>query len=102
MYRAKDAVENEDWLTAIQEAGQELELDPDVVSTAKDMFLSSVPDEDRSKNAMAAASLYAAALVSGDQRPQGRVAEAMGVSRLSVQGHWKELVDNAGFDAPGW
>jgi transcription initiation factor TFIIIB Brf1 subunit/transcription initiation factor TFIIB len=102
VYRAKDAVENEDWLRAIQQAGQELELDPDVVSTAEDMFLSSVPDEERSKKAMAAASLYAAALVSGDQRPQGRVAVAMGVSRLSVQAHWKDVVENAGFDAPGW
>lgn len=102
MYRAKDAVENEDWLTAIQQAGRELELDPDVVSTAEDMFLSSVPDEDRSKKAIAAASLYAAALVSGEERSQGRVATAMGVSRLSVQTHWKELVEKAGFDAPAW
>lgn len=102
MYRARDAVENEEWLVAIEAAGQELDLDPGTISTAEDLFLSSVPDEDRSKKAMAAASLYAATLVSGDQRSQGAVADTVGVSRLSVQSNWKRLVESAGFDAPTW
>ncbi|MFB6104456.1 MAG: transcription initiation factor IIB family protein [Halobacteriaceae archaeon] len=102
MYRARDAVENEDWLAAIDAAATDLGLDDDVRVTARDLFLSSVPDEDRSKAATAAASLYAACLVAGDQRPQGDVADAMGVSRLSVQKHWKPLLRAAGFDPPDW
>lgn len=102
MYRARDAVENEEWLAVIEAAGQDLGVDPGTISTAEDLFLSSIPDEDRSKKAMAAASLYAATLVSGDQRSQGTVADAVGVSRLSVQSNWKRLVESAGFDAPTW
>jgi transcription initiation factor TFIIIB Brf1 subunit/transcription initiation factor TFIIB len=102
VYRAREAVENEEWLEAIEAAGRELELDADAVSTAEDLFLSSVPEAERSKRATAAASLYAASLVTGAERSQQSVAEAMGVSRLSVQGHWKELVEAAGFDAPSW
>jgi transcription initiation factor TFIIIB Brf1 subunit/transcription initiation factor TFIIB len=102
MYRARDAVENEEWLAAIEAAGQDLDLDSGTISTAEDLFLSSIPDEDRSKKAMAAASLYAASLVAGEQRSQGAVADAVGVSRLSVQSNWKRLVESAGFDAPDW
>lgn len=102
MYRARDAVENEEWLAAIEAAGEELDLGPDTISTAEDLFLSSVPDADRSKKAMAAASLYAASLLAGEQRSQGAVAETVGVSRLSVQSNWKHLVESAGFDAPDW
>jgi len=102
MYRARDAVENEDWLAAVDAAADELDLAEDARVTARDLFLSSVPDEDRSKPATAAASLYAGCLVVGDQRPQGEIADAMGVSRLSVQKHWKPLLRSAGFEPPDW
>lgn len=102
MYRAREAVENEDWLTALDTAADELDLDEEARMTAHDLFLSAVPDEDRSKPAAAAASLYAGALVVGDQRSQAVIADAMGVSRLSVQQHWKPLLEHAGFRPPDW
>lgn len=102
VYRARDAVENEEWLEAIEAAGQELDLHEDAISTAEDLFLSTVPDAERSKRACAAASLYAASLVTGAERSQQSVATAMGVSRLSVQGRWKDVVETAGFDPPSW
>jgi len=61
-----------------------------------------VPEADRSKRAAVAASLYAGSLVAGDRRSQGAVAEAVGVSRLTVQGRWKDLLDDAGLEPPDW
>lgn len=102
MYRASDRLENEAWLTEMRSAAETLELTEDAWTTATDLFLSGVPEEDRSKPAAAAASLYAGALISGDQRSQGAVADAMGVSRLSVQQRWKEIIEEAGFEPPSW
>lgn len=102
VYRARDAVENEEWLEAIEAAGLKLDLHEEAISTAEDLFLSTVPEAERSKRASAAASLYAASLVTGDERSQRSVAQAMGVSRLSVQGRWKDVVEVAGFDPPTW
>jgi transcription initiation factor TFIIIB Brf1 subunit/transcription initiation factor TFIIB len=67
-----------------------------------DLFLSHVPDADRSKPAVAAASLYAGALVAGEERSQSAVADAMDVTRLSVQTRWKDLLRDAGFEPPSW
>jgi transcription initiation factor TFIIIB Brf1 subunit/transcription initiation factor TFIIB len=61
-----------------------------------------VPAGDRSNRATLAASLYAAGLGAGDQRSQGDVADAADVSRITVQGQWKELLEEAGLDAPDW
>ncbi|WP_435064908.1 transcription initiation factor IIB family protein [Halobaculum sp. EA56] len=102
MYRASDEVEHEEWLARLRRAAESLELSAEARSNATDLFLSAVPEEDRSKPAMAAAALYAGALIAGDERPQTAVAEAMGVSRLSVQQRWKDVMDDAGFRPPTW
>ncbi|MFC7070317.1 transcription initiation factor IIB family protein [Halobaculum lipolyticum] len=102
MYRASDEVENEEWLGRLRRAAESLDLSPEARSNATDLFLSGVPEEDRSKPAMAAASLYAGALIAGDERAQTAVADAMDVTRLSVQQHWKDVLEDAGFRPPTW
>jgi hypothetical protein len=102
VYSARDRVENEEWLRELQAAADHLELGADARTCAVDLFLSSVPEADRSKRAAVAASLYAGSLVAGDRRSQGAVAEAVGVSRLTVQGRWKDLLDDAGLEPPDW
>jgi hypothetical protein len=102
MYSARDERDNAEWLADLEAAADRLELGTDARSCARDVFLSGVPDQDRSKPATLAAALYVGALVAGDQRSQGAVADAVGVSRLSVQGRWKALLDEAGLDAPRW
>jgi transcription initiation factor TFIIIB Brf1 subunit/transcription initiation factor TFIIB len=102
MYRARDAIEQEEWLADLERAADRLELDSEARSNAKDLFLSTVPDADRSKTAALAASIYAGALLASDQRSQGDVADAVGVTRLTVQQRWKGLLAEAGFDVPDW
>jgi transcription initiation factor TFIIIB Brf1 subunit/transcription initiation factor TFIIB len=102
VYRARDQVENEEWLAAIDEAAERLDLGGRAKSRAMDLFLSTVPDADRSKRATVAASLYAGALIAGERRSQSEVADAVGVSRLSVQKRWKALVEEAGLEPPSW
>jgi hypothetical protein len=102
VYRASDQVENEAWLRRLDEAADRLDLGTEARSCAVDVFLTTLPDEDRSKEATLAAALYVGTLVAGEQRSQTAVADAVGVSRLSVQQHWKNLLEACGFDAPGW
>ena len=102
MYSARDRVENEQLLARIERGADRLELGGDARSIAEDLFLSEAPDGDRSKPAVAAASLYAGALIAGEQRSQSRVADAMEVSRLSVHHHWKPILEAAGFQPPSW
>ncbi len=102
MYRARDRIEHSEWLEKLDEKGAELDLSQSVRSTATDLFLSHVPDEERSKPAVAAASLYAAALIGGEHRSQPAVADCFDVSRLCIQSRWKQLLDAAGFRAPSW
>lgn len=102
MYRARDHVDNERWLAEIDDAAERLELGGEAKSRAIDLFLSTVPAEDRSKRAIVGASLYAGALIAGDKRSQSEVAEAAGVSRLTVQKRWKDLLEEAGLDPPQW
>ncbi|MFD1588828.1 transcription initiation factor IIB family protein [Halorientalis brevis] len=102
MYRASDEVENEQWLADINEVADRLDLAEEARSRAADLFLSTVPETDRSKRASLAASVYVGALIAGDRRSQGDVADAAGVSRLSVQQRWKDLIEQAGLDAPDW
>ena len=102
MYRARDHVENERWLADIDAAGDRLDLGGAARSRAVDLFLSTVPEEERSKRASLAAALYVGALIEGDRRSQGDVADAVGVSRLSVQQKWKDLVEEAGLRKPSW
>lgn len=102
MYRASDERENEPWLAELNEAADRLDLSTEARSRAADVFLSAVPDSDRSKRATLAAALYVGGLVAGEQRSQRTVADAVGVSRLSVQQRWKDVLDAAGLDPPGW
>lgn len=102
MYRASDRVDNEPWVARIEEASDRLGLGTEARSNATDLFLTHVPEAERSKSAVAAASVYAGALIAGEQRSQSAVADAMGVTRLSVQSHWKELLEDAGFRPPTW
>lgn len=104
MYRARDQVENDEWLAAIDDVAERLSLGTEAKSRAVDLFLSAVVDgdEDRSKRAMVAASVYAGSLIAGDRRSQSAVADAAGVSRLTVQQRWKDLLTEAGLEPPGW
>ncbi len=102
MYRARDQVDNAEWLEELEAAVGELELSDDARSYATDLFLSANPDEERSKRPVLAASLYAGALIAGEERSQTVVAEVFGVSRFSIQQRWKDLIDSAGFTVPRW
>lgn len=102
VYRARDQVEQAEWLDELEAAADDLGLAADARSVAIDLFLSVVPDADRSKPATIAASLYAGALIAGEEHSQSKVADAVGVSRLVVQSRWKPLLEEAGFDPPSW
>lgn len=102
MYRARDRVDNEDWLDRIDAAGESLGVSEHARSSAGELFLTHIPDAERSKPAVAAASLYAGTLIAGEERSQREIADAMGVSRLSVQSRWKPLLEAAGFQPPTW
>ncbi|SIR18083.1 Transcription factor TFIIB repeat-containing protein [Haladaptatus litoreus] len=106
MYRARDQVENEAWLAELQQAADRLELETGARSRAADLFLTTISDvddpEDRSKRAVAAASLYAGSLIEGDQRSQQAVADAIGVARLTIQQRWKTILEEAGLQPPSW
>jgi transcription initiation factor TFIIIB Brf1 subunit/transcription initiation factor TFIIB len=102
MHRASDRVEQADWLEDLRAAADELGMSEAARTRAVDLFLSGVPDVDRSKPAVVAASLYAGGLLAGEERSQGAVADAVGVSRLSVAGRWKDLLAEAGFEPPSW
>jgi transcription initiation factor TFIIIB Brf1 subunit/transcription initiation factor TFIIB len=102
MYSARTRVENEQWIEEIAATAAELDLDADAQSTATDLFLSSVPETERSKRAVMAASIYAAALITSQARSQSAVADAAGVARLTIQQRWKDLLREAGMEPPGW
>lgn len=102
MYRASDERENADLLAQLEAAADRLDLGTAARSRARDVFLSTVPGEGCSKQTTLAASLYVGGLVAGDERSQQSVANAVGVSRLSVQQHWKDQLEAAGLDPPGW
>ncbi|MFB6201568.1 MAG: transcription initiation factor IIB family protein [Halorhabdus sp.] len=102
MYRARDQVENEAYVETIDSVCESLDLSEQARSRAADVFLSNVPDDDRSKRAVLAASIYVGGLIAGDRRSQTAVAEAAGVSRLTVQQRWKELLAETGFETPEW
>ncbi|PSP52230.1 cyclin [Halobacteriales archaeon QH_3_68_24] len=102
MYRARDEVANEAWLEDLERAAERLDIDGAARSRAVDLFLSNLPEDDRSKEAVMAASLYVAGLVENDRRSQATIADELGVSRLTVQQRWKPLLEGAGLDAPEW
>lgn len=102
MHSARDRIEFEPWLETLEEVTDELDLTADARSNATDLFLMDVPEADRSKRVALATSLYAGALIAGDGRTQQAVADAVGVSRLSVQQQWKARLEEAGLEPPGW
>jgi len=102
VYRASDEVEHEAWLARLDRAADRLDLGSDARSRAADLFLSELPEADRSKRATLAAALYVGCLVAGERRTQRDVADAVGVSRLTVQGRWKDLMETAGLEPPSW
>lgn len=102
MYNASERLAQEEWLEELERAADELALSTDARSTAVDLFLTDVPESDRSKRAVLAASLYAGSLIAGDGRTQGAVADAVDVSRLSIQTRWKDQLEAAGLQPPGW
>ncbi|WP_293030387.1 transcription initiation factor IIB family protein [Natronococcus sp.] len=102
MHSARDRIEYQPWLEELEQAADRLELSTEARSCASELFLLEVPDADRSKRATLAASLYAGALVAGEGRSQGDVAEAADVSRLSIQSRWKDLLEDAGLEPPRW
>jgi transcription initiation factor TFIIIB Brf1 subunit/transcription initiation factor TFIIB len=102
VYSARDEVEHAEWLEELETAAASLELGDDARSYASDLFLTAVPEQDRSKRARLAASLYAGALIAGEERSQTAVAAELDVSRHTVRSRWKELLESAGFDVPGW
>ncbi|MFB6170049.1 MAG: transcription initiation factor IIB family protein [Haloarculaceae archaeon] len=102
MYRASDEVAEEEWLAELEEVADRLGLGSAARSRAADLFLSTVPESDRSKRATLATSLYVGALTERDRRSQREVADAAGVARLTVQKRWKEMMEQAGLDPPDW
>ncbi|WP_306059694.1 transcription initiation factor IIB family protein [Natronococcus wangiae] len=102
MHSARDRIEYEPWLEELEQAADRLELSSEARSCATELFLTDVPEADRSKRALLAASLYAGSLVAGDGRTQGAVADAADVSRLSIQSRWKTLLEDAGLEPPRW
>jgi len=102
VYRASDQLAHQEWLDELEATADELDLGADARSHAVDLFLSAVPDDDHSKRPTMAASVYVGALLASQERSQSAVADAAGVSRLSVQQRWKELIESVGLDAPDW
>ncbi len=102
MYRAREQLENDQWIADIERGAEQLSLSNATVTRAVDLFLSTVPEENRSKRASAAASLYAGALITGERRSQSAVADAMDVARLTIQQRWKALIEDAGLNPPRW
>ena len=87
---------------SLQAIADRLDLNADARSAARELFLSSVPEQERSKRPALAASVYAGSLVAGDRRSQTAVADAADVSRLSIQQRWKDLLAGAGLEPPTW
>ncbi|AFZ71615.1 transcription initiation factor IIB family protein [Natronobacterium gregoryi] len=102
MHSARDHIEYEPWLEELDRIADRLELSSETRSYATDLFLADVPEADRSKRAVLAASIYAGSLVAGDGVSQGAVADAADVSRLSIQSRWKAVLETAGLEPPGW
>lgn len=101
MYRARDELDNAEWLEQLEDAADRLELSTSARSRARDIFLTTASTH-RSKQTTLAASLYVGALVESDERSQTAVADAVGVSRLTVQKYWKEHLKAAGLEPPEW
>ncbi|MDZ7730336.1 MAG: transcription initiation factor IIB family protein [Natrialbaceae archaeon] len=102
MYRARERIEHRQWIEELERIADELGLSSVARTHAIDLFLAGVPEADRSKRTGVAASIYAGALVAGEGCSQGAVGDVAGVSRLSIQQHWKDRLAAAGLKPPDW
>lgn len=102
VHRARDRIEYESALETLESAIDTLDLSTEVERTALELFLADVPAEERSRVVAVAASVYAGSLIAGEECPQGAVAAAVGVSRLSIQQTWKDRLEAAGLEPPAW
>jgi len=102
VHKAKDHVEQSEWISEIGRVAKELNLSARTKSYAVEIYLSNIPEKDRSKPAAIATGIYVGSLIAGEERSQQEIAEKMGVSRLAIQGRWKETLKTAGFDPPSW
>ena len=102
MYRAGSERDEAEALGALNRIADGLDLGNEPRSVAQELYLTQQPVEERSRRPLLAACLYAGSLVAGEERSQVAVAEAAGVSRLSIQSRWKDLLAEAGFETPSW
>ena len=102
MHKAKDHVEQSEWISEIDRVAKELNLGARAKSYAVEIYLSDIPEKERSKPAAIATGIYVGSLIAGEERSQQEIAEKMGVARLAIQGRWKETLKTAGFDPPSW
>tara|TARA_A100001037_G_scaffold275260_1_gene273648 strand:+ start:5759 stop:6067 length:309 start_codon:yes stop_codon:yes gene_type:complete len=102
VHKAKDHIDQLEWISEIDRVSKELGISDRAKSYAVEIYLSDIPEMDRSKPAAIATGIYVGLLIAGEERSQQEVAEKMGVSRLAIQGRWKFTLRNAGFDPPSW
>lgn len=102
VHRASDRVAEQAAIASLESGAAELQLSPEARSNARELYLSALPVDERSKPAALAASCYTGALIAGEERSQTRVADVFDVSRLAIQRRWKPLLQEAGLSAPDW
>lgn len=102
MKRASERSAHRSELARLADTASALDLPEETISLAQELYLLSTPVGDRSVDATLAVSCYAAALVTGHQRPQTAVAEAFDVSRLSIQSRWRDQLELVGLEPPEW
>tara|TARA_B100001013_G_scaffold273620_1_gene174261 strand:+ start:153 stop:497 length:345 start_codon:yes stop_codon:yes gene_type:complete len=102
VHTAKDHVEQSEWISEIDRVANELNLGVRAKSYAVEIYLSDIPEMERSKPAAIATGIYVGSLIAGEERSQQEIADKTGVSRLTIQGRWKDTLKIAGFDPPSW
>lgn len=89
-------------MDALASAAASLDLGPTAVGHAEELFLTVLVETDLAVRPAMGASLYAASLIAGEHRSQAAAADAVGVSRITVQNHWRRVLEVAGMEAPNW
>ena len=102
MYKARDHIKQSKWISEIERVAMELDLGQNTKSYAIEIYLYNIPEKDRSKPAAVATGIYVGALIAGEERSQQEIADAMNVSRLTIQSRWKNTLEISGFKPPTW
>jgi len=102
VHKAKDHVEQSEWISEIGRVAKELNLSARTKSYAVEIYLSNIPEKDRSKPPAIATWIYVGSVIAGEEWSQQEIAEKMGVARVAIQRRWKETLKTAGFDPPSW